>query len=253
MKKLIYVFAILLCFLFAGKLFAVDDSCLRMVIPNEPEHGYFNQDSTMIDTCVNSPTYSEVFTKKGYTIEFRVYVFNFKQRNFDTLFSWEAIDSIYLSTREGFRNIEQKYGTFHFKRCDFFHETNDSFYTLTSIIFDNYCRMDSLRANIESIDTVQYVIEYQPANRVGIDENKFLLASPLIFAIRENEIEIKFIGKDMNFSQDKLEIFDLFGKLIFSKILEEPTNYLKIDISQIQSGLYLLKYNNSIYKIIITR
>jgi len=47
----------------------------------------------------------------------------------------------------------------------------------------------------------------------------------------------------------ELQIIDITGKIVFTQKLQGETEY-NIDISYLQSGIYFLKIDNQIYKII---
>ena len=114
MKKHIYVFATLLCFLFAGKLFAVNDSCLALYCPNDGVN--FNPDYICIDTCMESPTFGDWFQKGTWTIGFKKYFFR-DSMNDGTSRHLKDLDSMnFPETYTEFKILEDKFGKITFVR-----------------------------------------------------------------------------------------------------------------------------------------
>ena len=64
---------------------------------------------------------------------------------------------------------------------------------------------------------------------------------PVVFPnpIKNNLLNINSV--DFYKQETPIEIYDLTGKLLFSKIHKSETNQLNIDVSKIPNGMYLLK------------
>ena len=79
-------------------------------------------------------------------------------------------------------------------------------------------------------------------------------SQPVVFPnpLKNNTIQVSSV--DFYETQVPVEIYDLTGKLLFSKTFHATTNQLKIDVSSIPKGIYLLKIaskeNTFNYKII---
>ena len=131
------------------------DSCLNLVYPVE-DSVHANYDSVKFDTCYLSETYNQWYANK-YRIQFKKNIYMFKQKpiSLDSLYTWRDIDSIYIDIQNIFQQLENKYGTFFFKR-DSQDDVDSSHlkYPFFHMFFDNYICADSLfefiRNNISS-------------------------------------------------------------------------------------------------------
>ena len=161
MKKLIYVFAILLCFLFAGKLFAVNDSCLTLYCPNDRVN--HNPDFVCIDTCKDSPTYGDWFQSGTWIVGFTKF---FMRDSLDVSRGKQVhindIDSVnFPEMYSAFMNIEKKFGVITFYR-DFYTCTNryDSSYykaPCLNIYFDVRSRTKDIEYYLNRLPYISYV------------------------------------------------------------------------------------------------
>ncbi len=252
MKKLIYVFAILLCFLFAGKLLAVNDSCLKMVYPNDKPNGFYNPDSVKIDTCITSPTYGKWYARKSYKIHTETYIFRIKPLLVDSIYSWVDIDTNLVEIRNAFHNLVTKYGNYTLKRYS--RDINDSDHIrvpLFEIEFENYQLVDSVKKNIRNIDTVDYCVLSRLPN---LD---------YVFEISKNSLNIIINQKDntiiIDFQNTKfqeltnIKIYDIFGNCLYENRIFEELQKISIDISLLNNGIYFIGINEKTYKFSVVR
>ena len=111
-----------------------------------------------------------------------------------------------------------------------------------------------VRLNNETIITSESEIELElkpGANDLSIktnidcqgvyNETIMFNSQPVLFPnpIKNNTIHINSV--DFYKQETPIEIYDLTGKLLFSKIYNSESNQLNIDVSKIQNGMYLLK------------
>ncbi len=250
MKKLIFLFAYFFFFLFAGKLFAVNDSCLKMVLPDDGKTG-FNPDSVMTDTCTNSPAYGKWYARQTFFLITAIYIFPQKPVPIDERKTWKDIDSSLTTTKLEFQQLEQIFGPCNIRRdpkC-----TNDSAHLNIKtffVQFENYVQVDSVLAFINSIMNVNssYLLNRpEPMSALEDSPNRFgikISEDMLILSILDNQLSDKSIH---------IKIFDIFGNYVYeNRIFEEPQK-ISIDISHLSSGIYFIGINEKTYKFSVVR
>ena len=88
---------------------------------------------------------------------------------------------------------------------------------------------------------------------VGINENKhsdlLIYPNPTNGELRITNYELRITNYELRITNYELRITDITGKIVFTQKLQEDTEY-NIDISHLQSGMYFLKVDNQVFKII---
>ena len=77
------------------------------------------------------------------------------------------------------------------------------------------------------------------------------VSSSINYQIHDQKLFIHFDNKDLS-NNEKLEIFDLSGKLILSKLITIQENEIFINLKDLRNGIYIFKlFDNSVkfYKI----
>ncbi len=162
MKKLIYVFAILLCFLFVGKLFALNDSCLTLYCPNDGVN--YNPDYICIDTCKESPTFGDWFQSGTWTIGFKRF---FLRDSVDFVkygktAQLKDIDSVnFPEVYSAFKIMEKKFGVITLERDNYacVHYSDSSYYQepCLNIFFNRQNRTKDVEYYLNQLPEIRFV------------------------------------------------------------------------------------------------
>jgi len=102
-------------------------------------------------------------------------------------------------------------------------------------------------------DTAKFIYSncnkcFCPKNNVGILENELGVNSINIYPNPTNG-KLRITNYELRITNYELRITDITGKIVFTQKLQEDTEY-NIDISHLQSGMYFLKVDNQVFKII---
>ncbi len=250
MKKYLFLAAFLLGFLSTGKLFAVNDSCLQLVIDKWDWAPLC--DSLRIDTCLNSITYNQYYAKKGYMLFAKVYFFK-NAISFDSAYTWEDIDTNFQTIRQAFSDFNNRFCNIKFVRWDYFIENDSEFIDSKhfKLELETYQCVDSVIAFVNKIDGIDHGDLFQLPALECVNE-KFLF-SDYIISNDENNLKIDFLNfNNLNY-RTSVSIYDFMGQLVFETIIQpERIEYL-IDTSFLTPGLYFIRIGNSIIKFIIMR
>jgi len=114
----------------------------------------------------------------------------------------------------------------------------DVFYTTATVYNFKSSSVDILKDRIDHIKNLYNNTPELFQGYVGVTETELLN-----FRIYPNPASNELIIDGLNFNKMKFEIYNLIGQKINNGILEK-TNSQKIDISNLQSGVYLLKISN---------
>ena len=240
--------------LFAAFLFAVNiaysapvaDSCLWM--KNSNEFPYSNPDSVKIDSCRDSPTFNKFFAKKGYTIQFQPYFYPFSRvLEVQEKVGVSEIDSLHLVLKNRLLALQDTVGLiFFYGGSNSIPDSDEIGNPVFRISFERYQNIDYIVEHLRStVDSIRKVSEpMSPRKYLGdiefSEENNSITVYP-------NPVtDFIMIDKSSNISNiDIIEIFSLEGKKIFDCTYTET-----LDVSFLQSGVYILKINNSSIKFI---
>ncbi len=253
MKKHIYVFAILLFFLFAGKLFAVNDSCLKLIIPNDKAHGSWNPDSVMVDTCSDSPTYLVIYAKKGWGIEFPNYYYPFKIKPLpaDSIVHSDAIDPNYASFKIRVDSLEQLFGPMNFMSgYEVADSSNMGFpyfflgcnnYQIESIFYNKLLSFDSLK----SLNSPQWGLLSKPEEKNISNEFSIYIENAIL--------NIFLLNEKYATNEHRINIYNVLGECVLKTAISSGTAEYSIDISFLNNGMYFVQVDESIFKILVWR
>jgi hypothetical protein len=133
------------------------DSCWKLCGPHDPENGFYNPDSLMVDTCVVP---NRNYAKKWYEIITNQILMDVPSYPIDTLieYQWTDIDTSFTDLREDFYDLENIFGAFHIKK-EFPHivDTSKIASRCYLIRFDNYVDIDSVELLLNSIEDIEKV------------------------------------------------------------------------------------------------
>ncbi len=236
----------------------VSDSCLKMELPDDLDKGFYNPDSIKIDSCPNSLTFGKRYVKNGLYIGFDEYVFFQKPIPSDTIVDYRAIDSIiYYNTYIKFKELSSILGGFYIKRE--FGVTDSG--SLRGRIFEfkikEYFCYDSLKFFIDSIEYVDLFefLNIPDSNQwIGVkdientnlnSDNYRIYSLPTI-----QKLYIK-IPEKINYNIFRIEIYNMIGLKVFDYELPVTDNLITIDLPNFYNGVYLLKINEAVFKILL--
>lgn len=256
MKKFLLICVALICSAnFASA--STPDSCLKLIwedsvwIEDGPGgvSGYWagavNPDSVKADSCLGSPTFGKWFAKHYYYLQFEenYYPFDTGLKPIDR----KEVKDISSSKPElisAFQDLESQFGKIYFLGLDF--EEPDS------VIFDN----PVLRITFEDYQDFRAVEIAFNSQVPNMRDFHYWQRALIFLSVEDNEsngINI-FPNPANNFidvhigNNDKLSNIIIYNSL-GNKIFESEFQH-KIDISELNSGIYFLKVGNKVQKFI---
>lgn len=248
-----------------------DTSCLKL--ERSECTPYFNPDSVMIDSCINSPYYLQHYAKKyflGNSLRFNFTtwdVFVIKRVDYwwwnrdDTtyVYKWQDVnDEKYSAEKTGLKKLEEKFGTFKILvstendsyKDDDDYLSNDHYL----LLFDNYVNIDSVVAQmkkIPNIDTSHVYYMKRDVHVAGVED-----------AVNDNECTVypqpatDYINIKFPASKAFTSIAELYtpeGILLESIELPIGSNSTQIDITKLSSGIYYLRINNTVKSFVVVK
>jgi hypothetical protein len=86
-------------------------NCEKLLIIDDPENGFHNEDSVMVDSCQNPPVQ---LVQKWFLVVFDYYVIDLPEAPEDTILevTWESISTSFTQLRSDFEEMENKFGGF---------------------------------------------------------------------------------------------------------------------------------------------
>ena len=257
--KTIFKFLLVTVFLsfFAQNAKAADtlNPCWTMYYPHDPEHGYFNPDSVLYDSCFCKDRLHEgcdsIYAKQWYEITFfNNDPFGYPQCPEDTIIetSWHNLDSSYVELRNMFQNVENKFGSFILRKK--FPEVTDS-QSLGSrtylVKFKIYCNIFSVVSylyNTNLLFDVYYKEQVTYIPDLGVEDDN---SENIILKIYPNPAK-DFIKIDFQkqFNARKIQIISLEGIIILETEYKEL-----IDISNLPTGLYFIRCGDIVRSFIV--
>jgi hypothetical protein len=239
------------------------DSCLKL-LRGPYEKGYVNPDSIKVDSCTNSITFGQAYAKVWFAVQF---IYNVLPRGdpptYDSNYeyTWQDIDEAYSLTRDGFQQLEKKFGIFWFRDVHLgFPDTSADTTSMMpwrqlDIRFGNYVNIDSVIVFLKAITYVKWCdymwmagIKYWVPEDEGIKARK---SENIIIYPQPAGDNVIIQGLTYN-GYDQIEIFSTTGYLLRSS---EITPYSDIDFKteDLPSGYYFLKIGKIILPLIISR
>ena len=239
MKTLIVAAVLLLGMARAGaQQVNVGDSCYTLNWPSL----YSNPDSILVDTCLSDSAHTVFFVKRGSEVEFAVKAISllWAPSGTDLEVTWESIDTAYPTLRAAFDSIENKFGSFMLKK-EFPEDTSSvasqSFY----LIFNTYVLYDSISAAISAIEGVHYYFNW-PVILFGVKDSH---DKPIEESIYPNPAgNTLFVHLNGEFNPVSLEVFDALGRIVQKSSAFSGSADVRIDLSNLISGEYFLRFRN---------
>jgi len=251
-EKVLLLFLLLLAP--SGRLFLqeIPDSCLKFYW--EPTIGFQNPDSVKIDTCIDSPTYNHIFAKEFFTVQFEYNVLPRVDSTYgDSIveYRWYDIDTNYNETRNGFSELEKKFGTFYFREIYRYEpDTTENEKRQLRIRFDEYVDVDTVVGFIKTIPLLTDVLYILRAG-VLVDIKSEKLNSNNEYSIYPQPAnDILHIHAKTQSQTTIIDIINMIGQIVFTKKYQSE-NLINLNISYLNPGVYILKINNFYIKIII--
>jgi hypothetical protein len=249
MKTTFLIFVLLLLSL--GLNANPPDSCLKMIWDNDYDNltqtGGVNPDSVRIDSCLNSPTFEKLFAKRYFYLNFKVNNFPFDyQLKPDSIKRVSDISSSKPELKAQFQQLESQFGTIYFQGRIYF-DIDSEFWLNPGcrMYFDNYQNIDEVidifTSTIDSLSDIHYVNRALPitsVEEIGENENNIqIYPNPV-----KNILDLKLFQIS---SMDIISIYSLYGLKVKESEYKE-----QINISDLQPGIYFLKFGNKIFKFI---
>ncbi|OGU39421.1 MAG: hypothetical protein A2X61_11730 [Ignavibacteria bacterium GWB2_35_12] len=237
--------------------------CWDMVLPHDPDHGFYNPDSVLYDTCLCKvkpwlPPYCEyMYAKQWFGIDLPNGALNIPQAPRDSIIlrNWRDIDSSFTDMRAGFENLENVFGNFVFKKVypDII-DTEKIASRYFNLRFDNYVKIDSasyLLHQIPDIKTEGYLGRYDFIKSVNDSNDDKLNNFNIIPNPCNDYIQIHLDERFIN--NDNIQIITLQGILIFNEKISELNvkGDITLNTSKFSNGIYFINYENIIQLLIV--
>ncbi|OGU38978.1 MAG: hypothetical protein A2X61_00065 [Ignavibacteria bacterium GWB2_35_12] len=176
---------------------------------------------------------------------------------------WYDIDSIqYPEVRNYFKLIEQDIGSFTFTKINPTRGSENNYDNWSDQVFDLYfdnnkfIRVPILDSVLKLIPKIYFSNPYIDILTGVTDkklENNYSFKS---YINTESSFLIIYFIKNYFPQNEKIKIFNIFGKLIIESMTSINNNYsqmVQIDISHLTNGIYFIQFNNEISKFIINK
>lgn len=135
--------------------------CLRMYYPNEPEYGFFNPDSVMIDTCDKRlvKDFEKMYAKKYFSIIFETSPFgilDIKPENDTTTYHVRDMQSQFVDAIAAFTELEKRWGVFSLTRkFPYINDTSLLSGRTFMLRFDSYVKITDVLKYLNSLTSEQ--------------------------------------------------------------------------------------------------
>lgn len=217
-------------------------------LPVGSENPYFmNEDSVMIDSCENSETYLHLFVDGPYQISFDYNIIP-KQGIYpaDTviLYTIDDIDPKYSDVIKDFKKFESDYGSFKFQEIAPDRADTTAFIGRSLFLnFDSVQEIETIVLFLKEIESVKFARSLAKHGFVtSINSEK----------IKNLKIYPNPAKEEINISLDELintiQILDINGKVLISKLKLTPGTEQSLNIDFLQSGTYLIRINDNLYQ-----
>ena len=227
------------------------DSCWKMYFPNEPEKGFLNPDSVMVDTCLSGSSifpytpHEILLAKRWFSTILPIHALDIPVARHDTIIerNWRDIDTNFKNLRNGFADLEIKFGEFKLYKTQPENDDTNSYGSRSfRIKFNNYIVIDSVIFYLRKI-TVLIFPNYEYRNMIIDNILNFSEIDTCKILIYPNPISDLFFIKNLNFKQ-KL-IITLLNENLYDlkkiKIFNETYNDYIFDLHDFSNGIYYLK------------
>jgi hypothetical protein len=204
-------------------------------------------------------TQKRYYSKRGWHLRFEVMAIKLPWAPEDSILecNWNAIDTAYPEIRQGFQELEEKYGNLILRKSDPC-DTTYSYYSYKSQIFtvhfQNWLNTVEVAEALNNIPkSVGGFSGYFDVTTSFIIENEG--KSNSLFEVYPNPSENKITIKinEINNNNNSINIYSLDGKLQITQLIQYSSETIDIDTSKLINGIYLVIYNNQQTKIVIRR
>ncbi len=189
------------------------DTCWTMVFPHDPDHGYYNPDSVLYDTCLCKtkpwlPPYCKyVYAKQWFGLDLPKGALNIPKAPRDSIIlrNWRDIDSSFTELRDGLQNIEDMFSSFIMRKE--FPDYGDSS-NIFLLKFNYYFNIDSVVYYLKQIYTLVdafYDYRYSVLASNYLSEPGFELGN-----LKEDGIKSRLVNGCMDYHKNSLE-WNLFS------------------------------------------
>lgn len=223
------------------------DTCLKLLYPNDPDYGYVNRDSILVNSCNQSATYGDKYVYRYFSLAFETvakdgYPFQSKIEYGETVDFSNFVQS-YDSVKSRVQDLPNEYkftlfrgGAINGEMPAFRQDDNEHMIRPFFLIkFDDYVHLNTATEKIKSIfaefikeNSVSYMIR---ANITSINEPKQELKISIYPNPVKSKLSIIGLTNQCNYS-----IYSLLG----TKIIDGNTSG-EIDLSNLREGFYFIK------------
>ncbi len=225
------------------------DSCLKLIYPNDEEIGFTNIDSMLVDSCEYSPTFGEEYVTKYFSISFETvdvhgYPFQSMVEAGDVADVMDMLNS-YDSAKTKYDNLDNRYKFILFRGGSNTEESLPSSIQINSehmqrpfffIKFKTYVNLDSAIDIINYVfsgflheESLMYIYRAGPITSINsLKDNSIISINPIPVY---SEAKITGINGYCNY-----RIYDLLGV----KVVEGKTNGV-LNLSDLKSGIYQVR------------
>lgn len=231
------------------------DSCLRLVLPHLPDSLIYNPDSVMVDTCgvvffiPGERVTGYMYAKQFFSVDFKHNILPTPLAPEDTIIElqWQTIDSItYGVTREGFRQLEQRFGSFVFREPKPHEPDTTQFLPRVLYIrFENYVNIDSVEKYLLTIPLVKkrwYMNRWLDGRFLSVSSQYKNISIKLYPNPASENITITF-PTDFSF-KTVVKLCDITGREILLKEIPSDENNYTFSLKEFPVGVYVLEVHS---------
>lgn len=256
------VIVVLLPLMFSNINALPPKECLKMICPNDPNSKYdstsaswnagssSNPDSVLVDSCDNSATYLKIFAKRYFTIKFvsHYYPFN-KVIDTSDVMETSDISNSKLLLKQQLQQLESNFGKIYIRGMGNENiETEEAIIgsCLFRIFFESYQDVAAIEDYVfNNIDSVTFFTYENRAGFLSKVEDLILIANSIQIEPNPTSSSIKIQIQKNSIFNNNIEIYNAFGLIIRDLSYSE-----EINVSDLPSGVYFLKYGNHTGKFI---
>ncbi|OGU11883.1 MAG: hypothetical protein A2X63_08385 [Ignavibacteria bacterium GWA2_35_8] len=143
----------------------IQSDCIKLLVIEDSTKGKFNPDSVLVDSCQDPPI---IYVYRWFNVVFKNYVINLPAAPEDTTLdvTWEAISSSYTQLRSDFQELENKFGSYYFRKIS--PEITDSNHIGSRVFFigfNEYVNRDSI---VEYLSKIEGLNDFYYLDRVAV-------------------------------------------------------------------------------------
>jgi hypothetical protein len=252
-----------------GKLFLQEiPDCWCIPTINEGNPSGENDDMVAIDTCnlfpqrtmtcndwiSNVSDYNKVkgrqYAYQRYEVVFLVDVFHLPVKPDGSIIevAIDDMDSTYSTLIGEFRNIENKMCKFKFRKKYPSMKDNQRFI----LFFEDYVHVGTTVNMINKINYVRcYFVSEFEIILPTVEEDDNSTDNDIYFVYNDNTILLKVLNINKEIEMLNIDIYNILGTNVLKSCIKKNEGI--IDISHLNNGLYFLKVNNKVFKILVLK